>query len=116
MFKGKTVAPTGRLLTRALGADGRRLSGLAEIFKLLGDPTRLRILAALFGGERCVHDLCAQLRMSQPAISHQLRILRAARLVRPRRAGREIFYALDDAHVGELIEAGLEHAGHARRR
>jgi DNA-binding transcriptional ArsR family regulator len=86
---------------------------LAEIFKILGDPTRLRLLAALTdGGEMCVHELCARLGMSQTAVSHQLRTLREARLVRPRRAGREIFYALDDEHVVALLQAGLRHAGH----
>src|SRR5262249_51339834 len=101
-----------RALYKSLEANDERVNDLAEIFKMLGDPTRLRILSALVGGERCVHELCARLQMSQPAISHQLRILRAARLVRPRRAGREIFYTLDDAHVTVLLEEGLKHAGH----
>jgi len=104
----------GRFFAARAG-DADRVHELAEIFKTLGDPTRLRILAALRAGERCVHDLCARLRMSQPAVSHQLRTLRAAGLVKPRRAGREIFYSLDDAHVLVLIEEGLQHAGHARR-
>jgi len=101
-----------RALYKSLEANDERVNDLAEIFKMLGDPTRLRILATLVGGERCVHELCARLQMSQPAISHQLRILRGARLVRPRRAGREIFYTLDDAHVTVLLEEGLKHAGH----
>jgi len=100
-----------RALYKTLEND-ERLADLAEIFKLLGDPTRLRILSALVAGERCVHELCARLGMSQPAVSHQLRVLRTARLVRARRAGREIFYTLDDAHVTVLLEEGLKHAGH----
>ncbi|HJZ86197.1 MAG TPA: metalloregulator ArsR/SmtB family transcription factor [Polyangia bacterium] len=103
-----------RLLSRSLQTDAERVHGLAEIFKTLGDPTRLKILAALGTRERCVHDLCVRLHMSQPAVSHQLRILRSERLVKPRRAGREIFYSLDDAHVMVLIEEGLKHAGHRR--
>ena len=105
-----------RQLVRLLAGSGERAEELAEIFKTLGDPTRLRILAALLGGERCVHELCARVGMSQTAVSHQLRILRSARLVKPRRAGREIFYSLDDAHVMVLVEEGLKHAGHGRGR
>lgn len=99
----------------ALAAE-EQVDDLAEIFKILGDPTRLRLLTALAdGGEMCVHELCARLGMSQTAVSHQLRTLRIARLVRPRRAGREIFYALDDEHVVALLQAGLRHAGHGVR-
>ena len=98
-----------RLVARA----GRDVEGLAEIFKLLADPTRLRILVTLVeGGELCVHEICARVALSQPAVSHQLRTLRAARLVRSRRAGREVFYALDDEHVVTLLSEGLNHAGH----
>jgi ArsR family transcriptional regulator len=109
----KLMSPS---LAKRLDRSQDRVHDLADIFKLLGDPTRLRLLAALTAGERCVHELCARLRMSQPAVSHQLRILRAARLVKPRRAGREIFYQLDDAHVLVLIEEGLKHAGHGSGR
>jgi DNA-binding transcriptional ArsR family regulator len=99
---------------RRVAAVGReQVHALAEIFKVLADPTRLKILAALADArELCVHELCARLAMSQPAVSHQLRTLRAARLVRGRRAGREIHYALDDEHVVRLISEGLKHAGH----
>jgi ArsR family transcriptional regulator len=86
------------------------LYAAAEVFKTLSDPTRLRILSALGEGELCVHELCARLAMSQPAVSHQLRLLRVSRLVRPRRAGREIFYALDDEHVMSLVAAARAHA------
>jgi ArsR family transcriptional regulator, lead/cadmium/zinc/bismuth-responsive transcriptional repressor len=87
---------------------------IAEIFKTLSDPTRLKILLRLAVGEACVHELCAALAMSQPAVSHQLRLLRVTRLVRTRRAGREIFYSLDDEHVMSLVDAALAHAGERR--
>jgi ArsR family transcriptional regulator len=94
--------------------DGDELLAIAEIFRTLSDPTRLRILALLVGGEACVHDLCEAMAMSQPAISHQLRYLRVSRLVRARRVGREVWYALDDEHVMELVAQARSHAGHVR--
>src|SRR5687767_15481120 len=72
------------------------VQGLADTFSALGDPTRVRILDALSHGELCVCDLAAVLRLSQSAVSHQLRLLRGMRLVRPRREGRVVFYSLDD--------------------
>ena len=98
------------------GIDPDALEGLTEIFRVLGDPTRLRILDALSRGERCVGDLAAQLGVTESAVSHQLRLLRSARIVRARRDGRMIFYTLDDTHVLTLFEQGLRHvqeAGHA---
>jgi ArsR family transcriptional regulator len=89
----------------------REALAVAEVFRSLADPTRLRILALLAEGETCVHELCARLGMSQSAVSHQLRLLRVSHLVRPRRVGREIFYAIDDDHVGTLIREGRRHAG-----
>jgi len=90
-----------------------QVDDLAEIFKVLSDPTRLRILAVLVqDGPLCVHQLCARVAMSQPAVSHQLRTLRAARLVRGQRLGREIEYRLDDDHVVRLILEGLHHVEH----
>src|SRR5262250_2496834 len=83
---------------------------VSEIFRTLSDPTRLRILTLLAEGDACVHELCARLAMSQPAVSHQLRLLRVGRLVRPRRAGREIFYSLEDEHVMSLVAAARDHA------
>jgi ArsR family transcriptional regulator, lead/cadmium/zinc/bismuth-responsive transcriptional repressor len=83
--------------------------GLAEIFSLLGDRTRVRILHALFLGELCVCDISAALNISASAISHQLRLLRTAKLVRARKEGKNVFYALDDGHVYSLIAQGLEH-------
>src|SRR5690625_2406075 len=76
---------------------------LAGVFKALASPARLRILAEIAAHERCVHALAEALEMSQPAVSHQLRLLRDRGLVRQRRAGRHIFYALDDGHVYDLL-------------
>lgn len=87
-------------------------SRLAELFKALGDPTRLRIISLLVEHEVCVHTLGAALGMSQPAISHQLRYLRQLHLVRTRKEGRHVFYALDDDHVRLLLAQGLLHVEH----
>jgi DNA-binding transcriptional ArsR family regulator len=98
---------------RAALVDGLTVSSLADIFRALGDPTRVRILDALSHGELCVCDLAAVLSLSQSAVSHQLRLLRALRLVRARRAGRMVFYALDDRHVTDLLGQGLKHVREA---
>ena len=82
---------------------------LADIFKVLGDPTRLRILHTLMDGERCVRDIAEQIQMGQSAVSHQLRILRDARLVQFRRDGKVVYYFLADDHVFTLLAVGLEH-------
>lgn len=82
---------------------------LADTFKVLSHPTRLKILDALARDEFCVCDLAALLGASVSAVSHQLRLLRVQRLVRSRREGKRIYYALDDAHVRQLYAAGLEH-------
>jgi ArsR family transcriptional regulator, lead/cadmium/zinc/bismuth-responsive transcriptional repressor len=82
---------------------------LAETFRVLGDPTRIRLIAAMAVTERCVGDLAATVGMSESAVSHQLRMLRAARLVRTRRAGRHVFYTLDDGHILALFQQGLSH-------
>ncbi len=92
--------------------DENTVLNLAELFKALGDPTRVRILFALSSGELCVCDLAEVLQMSQSAISHQLRLLRAARIVRYRKQGKNVFYSLDDAHVVRLFEQGLAHVSH----
>lgn len=89
------------------------VEALAETFKTLGDPTRVRMLDALSHGELCVCDLAQLLRLSQSAISHQLRLLRALRLVRSRRAGRMVFYTLDDRHIVTLFRQGLRHVEEA---
>jgi ArsR family transcriptional regulator len=85
---------------------------LAEMFRALSDPTRLRIVSLLVDAELCVGDLAAALEISQSAVSHQLRTLRDMRLVRRRREGRQIFYTLDDEHVADLYRRGLEHVEH----
>jgi ArsR family transcriptional regulator len=85
------------------------VNGLADTFKVLGDPTRVRILDALSRRELCVGDIAGLLGLTESAVSHQLRLLRSARLVRQRRAGQMIFYALDDHHVIRLFEQASEH-------
>ena len=82
---------------------------LALTFKVLGDPTRLKIFVALSGGEMCVCDLAAHLGLSESAVSHQLRRMREQALVKPRREGQVLYYALDDGHVAELLRLGFEH-------
>lgn len=85
---------------------------LAETFKALSDPSRVRIVSLLAEAELCVCDIAAALDMSQSAVSHQLRTLRDLQLVRWRREGRQIFYTLDDEHVTDLFQRGLEHVTH----
>lgn len=92
------------------------VDALAGIFKALADPTRLRMLTALRTGELCVCDLAAAVGISESAASHQLRLLRALRIVRPRRDGRRVHYRLDDEHIAGLLAQGLDHAGEARGR
>jgi len=82
---------------------------LADTFKVLGDATRVRMLDALARSELCVTDLAHRVGLSESAVSHQLRLLRDARIVRTRRNGRQIFYALDDQHVVKLLAQALEH-------
>ena len=94
-----------------LGA--RSIEGVAEVFKLLGDPTRVRILDALSHGERCVCDLASLVQQTESAVSHQLRLLRSARLVRVRRTGRHAYYALDDHHVIGLLHDTRKHVEEA---
>lgn len=85
------------------------LYDLAELFKVFGDSTRIRILFVLFEAEVCVCDLAQALNMTQSAISHQLKILKQSRLVKSRREGKSIFYSLADDHVRTIINQGLEH-------
>lgn len=85
---------------------------MAATFKALADPTRVRIISALLHTELCVGDLASCLGMSTSAVSHQLRLLREMRLVRHRREGKYVFYALDDDHIYDLFQRGLEHASH----
>lgn len=85
------------------------LSSLSELFKILGDGTRMRILNALSHHELCVCDLVTIIGMSQPAVSHQLRLLRTAKLVRYRKVGKNVYYSLADDHVTVLLSTALEH-------
>jgi DNA-binding transcriptional ArsR family regulator len=91
------------------------VQGLAETFSALGDPTRVRILDALSHGELCVCDLAAVLGLSQSAVSHQLRLLRNIRLVKPRRDGRIVFYSLDDQHIMSIFKQTLQHVEEEQR-
>lgn len=97
-----------RALRGALTAPDA-VQALADTFSALGDPTRVRILDVLAHGELCVCDLAAVLELSQSAVSHQLRLLRGLRLVRPRRDGRVVFYALDDQHIMAIFRQTLQH-------
>ena len=94
--------------TRAL-PEQRVLNGLAETFKVLSNPSRLKIIHALSRDELCVGDLAVLLSSTDSAVSHQLRLLRSMRLVKYRREGKLAYYSLDDQHVQQLFEAGLEH-------
>ena len=89
--------------------DEDSLFDLAELFKVFGDSTRIRILFVLFEAEVCVCDLAKALNMTQSAISHQLRILKNSKLVKSRREGKSIFYSLADGHVSTIIAQGREH-------
>lgn len=94
---------------RPLMPEDETLLDLAEIFKVFGDTTRIRILFCLFEHEMCVCDIAELLQYSQSAISHQLRVLKTAKLVKCRRAGKSILYSLADNHVRTIIDQGMEH-------
>ena len=96
-----------RVQSRMPDEDITRLA--ADFFKAFSDKTRLRILTALAVGELCVCDIAELLGMTQSAISHQLALLKRAKLIRPRREGRAVFYSLADGHVRTIIDQGLEH-------
>lgn len=85
------------------------LYDLSELFKVFGDSTRIKIICALFESEMCVCDLSFLLNISQSAVSHQLRVLKSARLVKFRRAGKIIYYSLDDEHIKHIFDEGLKH-------
>lgn len=89
--------------------DDETLYRLAELFKIFGDPTRIRILSILLKKELCVQDIADTLSMTQSAISHQLRILKQSALVKFRRDGKTIYYSLADSHVATIMAQGLEH-------
>ncbi|MDD6221537.1 MAG: metalloregulator ArsR/SmtB family transcription factor [Lachnospiraceae bacterium] len=93
--------------------DDQEVKNVADVFRIFGDPTRVRILGLLMEGEFSVSDIAERMDMTQSAVSHQLRILRDSRLVRSRRDGKQIFYALDDDHVRTILFMGLEHVREA---
>ncbi len=89
--------------------DDEKLFDLAELFKMFGDSTRMKILFVLFEAEVCTCDLAAMLKMTSSAISHQLAALKRAKLVKTRRDGKSVFYSLADNHVRTIISMGIEH-------
>lgn len=99
----------GRSARRSTLMADATVSALADTFRVLGDPTRVKILDALSAGELCVCDIAELVGISESAVSHQLRLLRGMRLVRPRRAGRLVYYSLDDQHIIELLRQALTH-------
>lgn len=109
----RVVDPEHVTTVRAAMPDEDSVAGLADVFGVLADPGRLRLLTALLEGEMCVCDLAAATGLSESAVSHALRLLRAHRVVRVRRSGRRAYYRLDDAHVRMLLDLALTHTGHA---
>lgn len=89
--------------------DDEILYDLAELFKVFGDSTRIKILYSMFEQELCVNDIARLLNLSQSSVSHQLRILKTSKLVKFRREGKSIYYSLDDEHVRSIISMGMEH-------
>jgi len=92
--------------------DERTAIHLADLFSALSDPTRLAIISALLENEMSVGQIAEAIRLSESAVSHQLRGLRQMRIVRPRKEGRQVFYCLDDEHVAQLFQMGLNHIIH----
>ncbi|MCR8656994.1 ArsR/SmtB family transcription factor [Paenibacillus endoradicis] len=92
--------------------DEKTAIDVADIFKALGDPTRVKLIHALLNNELCVHDLCVVLGMTQSAVSHQLRYLRDIRMVKRRKEGKTVFYSIDDDHVKEIFIQTLNHLQH----
>ena len=90
--------------------DENHLRKMAEMFKVMNDPTRLKIINALLLSEMCVCDIAALMDMTQPTISHHLKILRQSELIKYRRDGKVVYYSLDDEHISILFQNGLEHA------
>lgn len=100
--------------TRERIVDDETASGLAETFQALADPSRVRLISALMDTELCVCDLAEVAGMTQSAVSHQLRLLRNLHLVKFRKEGRTVYYSLDDSHIRDLFQRGLEHYRHQR--
>ena len=109
----RIVDPAKVAAVTAAMPGGEMIDELAQVFGLLADPGRLRVITALLeGGEMCVCDIAAACGHSESAVSHSLRLLRANRVVRVRRAGRRAYYRLDDSHVRMLLDLALAHVGH----
>src|SRR4029450_7192859 len=89
--------------------DRTIVDALADTFRILGDPTRVRIVDALAGGQLCVHEISERIGLSESAVSHQLRLMRTMRIVKGRREGRCVYYTLDDQHVLALFQQALRH-------
>jgi DNA-binding transcriptional ArsR family regulator len=94
--------------------DPALVQALADTFRILGDPTRIRIVDALAHGQLCVHEISERVGISESAVSHQLRLMRSLRIVRGRREGRCVYYTLDDQHVLDLFQQGLRHVSEGR--
>ena len=94
---------------RALLPADETLYDLAELFKIFGDSTRVKILYALLESELCVCDLAKLMEVTQSAVSHQLRVLKASKLVKFRREGKTVYYSLADEHVSRILSQGMEH-------
>ena len=94
---------------RQIMPEDEMLYDLAELFKVFGDTTRIKILYALFSKEMCVCDIADLLGMTHSAISHQLRVLKQARLVKFRKEGKVVYYSLDDSHISQIFDCGLSH-------
>lgn len=92
--------------------ENNKITLLSKLFKVFGDPTRIKILWALNVYELCVFDICEVLGMTKSAVSHQLSTLKEAKLVKSRREGKEVYYSLDDEHVKEIFETGIVHVSH----
>lgn len=99
-------------LVRARMMSEPEIAGLSSLFKILGDPTRIRIVCALSQTEMCVCDLSSALGMTKSAVSHQLNTLKQGKLVKYRRDGKNVFYSLDDAHVNSILAIAMEHIRH----
>jgi ArsR family transcriptional regulator, lead/cadmium/zinc/bismuth-responsive transcriptional repressor len=92
--------------------DGETAYEVAQLFKALSDPTRVRLISILAKNELCVHSIVEVLGMTQSAISHQLQTLRVMRVVRSRKEGKHVYYTLDDTHIADLFRQGLAHIRH----
>ena len=109
------VHPEAVAAARSAALDDDTLQQVSSFFAAFSDPTRLRILVALRARELCVCDLASALDMTSSAVSHQLRLLRLARLVASRRQGKIVYYRLNDGHVSQMLDSGLEHVGEESR-